>query len=169
MKRGRFPRILLLGALLGIVAHSAGISYAAILADKVVVIKKEKRLVLLRKGEVLKSYAISIGRIPGQKIRRGDNRTPEGKYVIDWRNPNSRYYKALHISYPNNGDIRHSRAKGAAAGGEIMIHGLPEGFVDLGMDQSARNWTKGCVAVSNEEMDEIWELVVDGTPVEIKP
>ncbi len=132
-------------------------------------IKKEKRLVLLRNGEVLKSYAVSVGRISGQKVRRGDNRTPEGRYVIDWRNPNSRYHTALHISYPNAGDIRHSRAAGAAAGGEIMIHGLPEGFEDLGADHAARNWTKGCVAVSNEEMDEIWELVADGTPVEITP
>ncbi len=169
MNRGKFARFLLLGALLGLAARSAAFAFTDILADKVVVSKKEKRLVLLRKGEVLKSYAVSIGRIPGQKVRRGDNRTPEGKYVIDWRNPNSRYYKALHISYPNTGDIRHSLAVGAASGGEIMSHGLPEGFEDLGADQAARNWTRGCVAVSNEEMDEIWQLVVDGTPVEIKP
>ncbi len=137
--------------------------------DKVLIIKNERRLVLLSKGEMLKSYPVSLGRTPGKKVRRGDGKTPEGQYVIDRRNPASRFYKALHISYPNASDVRDAQAAGASPGGQIMIHGLPKGYEDLGSAHACRNWTRGCIAVSNAEMDEIWRLVRDGTPVEITP
>lgn len=142
---------------------------AATRADKVLVMKHERRLVILRNGVILKSYKVSIGRNPGRKIRRGDNRTPEGIYRIDRRNPGSRFYKALHISYPNASDIDTALKSGAPPGEEISIHGLPRGFEDLGTSHAVRNWTKGCIAVSNAEMDELWQLVPDGTPVEIIP
>jgi len=160
---------LVLGALLGLFVSSAAYATGTIHADKVVVIKNEKRLLLLRNGEILKSYKVSIGRNPGRRVRRGDNRTPEGIYVIDRRNPTSSFYKALHISYPNASDVRIARKLGVSPGGEVLIHGLPSGFEDLGASHSDSNWTRGCIAVSNEEMDEIWQLVADGTPVKIIP
>lgn len=169
MQTGTFPRILVLGALLGLFVSSAAYASGTILADKVVVIKNEKLLLLLRNGKILKSYRVSIGRNPGRRVRRGDNRTPEGSYVIDGRNPRSRYYKALHISYPNASDVRNARRLGVSTGEEVLIHGLPSGFEDLGASHADLNWTKGCIAVSNEEMDEIWQLVADGTPVRITP
>lgn len=138
--------------------------------DRVVVMKKERRLLLIRNGEVLKSYRVALGKNPvGPKMRQGDRRTPEGSYVVDYRKSRSRFYKALHISYPNASDLAQARKTGVAPGGDIMIHGLPEGYEDLGEFQATVNWTKGCIALSNTEMDELWQLVPDGTPIEIKP
>lgn len=159
----------MLGVLSGLFIATAAHASGTIHADKVLVIKKEKLLLLVRKGEVMKSYKVSIGRNPGQRVRRGDNRTPEGIYTIDRRNPRSRYYKALHISYPNASDVRIARKLGVSTGEEVLIHGLPSGFEDLGASHADLNWTRGCIAVSNEEMDEIWQLVADGTPVNIVP
>lgn len=169
MQTSTVARNLVLGALLGLFVSSAAYASGTIHADKVVVIKNEKQLLLLRKGEILKSYKVSIGRKPGRRVRRGDNRTPEGSYVIDRRNPRSSFYKALHISYPNASDVRTARKLGVSPGGEVLIHGLPSGFEDLGASHADYNWTRGCIAVSNEEMDEIWQLVADGTPVKIVP
>ncbi len=163
-------RSVLIGALLGVFLLSAAGVTAAVRADKVLIIKNERRLVLLRDGKTLRSYAVSLGRKPGQKLRQGDNRTPEGSYIIDRRNPNSRFHKALHISYPTTSDVRKARSAGVRPGGQILIHGLPDGFEeDAAVSYADRNWTRGCIAVSNAEMDEIWELVPDGTPVEIVP
>lgn len=142
---------------------------AAVRADKVLVIKSVKRLVLLNHGAVLKSYKVALGRNPGRKTRRGDGRTPEGRYIVDGRIPESRFHKALHLSYPNASDVVHSRASGIPPGGNIVIHGLPADFEDVGPLHASRNWTMGCIAVSNEEMDEIWQLVPLGTAVEIIP
>ena len=169
MQTSTVARNLVLGALLGLFVSSAAHASGTIQADKVVVIKDEKLLLLLHHGKILKSYRVSVGRNPGRRVRRGDNRTPEGTYVIDRRNPRSSYYKALHISYPNASDIRIARNSGVSPGEEVLIHGLPEGFEDLGASHADLNWTRGCIAVSNEEMDEIWELVADGTPVNIIP
>jgi murein L,D-transpeptidase YafK len=169
MQSGTVARKLALGIFLGLFASSAAYASGTIHADKVVVVKNEKLLLLLRKGEVLKSYKVSIGRNPGRRVRQGDNRTPEGLYVIDRRNPRSSFYKALHISYPNASDVRIATKLGVSPGGEVSIHGLPSGFEDLGASHADLNWTRGCIAVSNEEMDEIWELVADGTPVNIIP
>lgn len=159
----------MLGVLLGLFVSSAAHASGSIHVDKVVVIKDEKLLLLLHDGKILKSYKVSVGRKPGRRVRRGDNRTPEGNYVIDRRNPNSSFYKSLHISYPSASDIRIARKLGVSTGEEVLIHGLPEGFEDLGPFHAEINWTRGCIAVSNEEMDEIWELVADGTPIKILP
>ncbi len=138
-------------------------------ADRVVVLKKERLLMLLKNGEVLRSYRVALGRQPGAKSRQGDGRTPEGLYVLDFRNERSKFYRALHISYPNAADLAAARKNGVSPGRDVMIHGLPKGFEDLADDHTERNWTKGCIAVNNAEIDEIWRLVPNGTPIEIKP
>jgi len=169
MQASTVARNLVFLALLVLFVSSVAYASGTIHADKVIVIKNEKLLLLLHNGKILKSYKVSIGRNPGRRVRQGDNRTPEGTYVIDRRNPRSSFYKALHISYPNASDIRLARELGVSPGGEVSIHGLPKGFEDLGAYHADFNWTRGCIAVSNEEMDEIWELVADGTPVKIVP
>ncbi|NKN34568.1 L,D-transpeptidase family protein [Marichromatium bheemlicum] len=134
------------------------------MADRVLVRKAERRLYLLRDGVVLRSYAIALGFQPiGHKRREGDGRTPEGRYRIDWRNPASRFHRALHISYPGPGDRLRARLRGDDPGGAIMVHGT-------GPD-TRRNgdWTAGCIAVDNAEIEQIWSLVADGTPIEILP
>jgi len=139
-------------------------------ADRILVLKKEKRMILMNNGETLKSYKVALGRHPsGRKISQGDFRTPEGKYTLDYRNSKSRFYRSIHISYPNSDDMADAKKRGVNPGNGIMIHGLPRGFEDLGDVHTEINWTKGCIAVSNEEMDEIWAMVRDGTPIEIKP
>ncbi len=139
-------------------------------ADKVLIEKKARRLTLLTRGEVIKTYRIALGGNPvGPKERQGDNKTPEGTYVIDSRNGNSRYHLALHISYPNEADQKRARELGVSPGGDIMIHGLKNGFAPLGAAHTEVDWTKGCIAVTNQEMEEIYHFVPDGTIVEIKP
>ena len=146
-------------------------SYAVLQhADRVLVLKNERRMILTNNGEILRSYKVALGRQPaGQKICQGDYKTPEGRYILDHRNAHSRFYRSIHISYPNSGDIANAKKRGVNPGEGIMIHGLPKGFADLGEIHTQRNWTRGCIAVSNQEMDEIWALVPDGTPIEIKP
>ncbi len=139
-------------------------------ADKVVVIKSERLMMLLKDGEIIKSYKVALGRNPeGRKVRRGDDRTPEGLYYLDRRNINSRFHRALHISYPNSEDVQYAKAHGVSPGSDIMIHGLPKGYEDVGKWHRTYDWTKGCIAVTNSEIDEIWSLVPDGTPIEIEP
>lgn len=138
--------------------------------DRVLVLKSKRRLLLQSRGTTLAEYRIALGGQPvGPKQRRGDRRTPEGYYFIDWRKRNSDYYRALHISYPNFGDRLRSRARAVDPGGSIMIHGLPNGYDDVGPSHVLADWTDGCIAVTNREMDEIWERVEDGVPIEIRP
>jgi murein L,D-transpeptidase YafK len=135
--------------------------------DRIVVRKAERKLALYRGPELLKSYKVALGREPvGPKRRRGDGRTPEGRYTIDYRNARSAYYRALHISYPGPEDVREARRLGVDPGGEIMIHGLPNGVAAAG---EGEDWTEGCIAVTNEAMDELWTLVADGIVIEIQP
>jgi len=142
----------------------------SVAADRVVVYKGERKLVLLLQGKELRSYKVALGREPvGPKTRQGDHRTPEGIYVLDFRNPNSHYHKAFHISYPNAQDITAARKLGVSPGGDIMLHGLRKEYEWMGKAHTLRDWTNGCVAVTDEEMDEIWKLVRVGTPIEIKP
>src|SRR3546814_6719067 len=101
-------------------------------------------------------------------MQRGDNRTPEGEYVLGGRNAGSRFYKSIHISYPNEADRISARERGVNPGGSIMIHGVPPDLTDLGADHRLWDWTNGCIAVTNGEMDEIWNLVDSGTPIEIR-
>src|SRR5215831_2722230 len=130
--------------------------------DQVVVNKSRREMLLLRGNSILRSYRIALGRDPaGHKQREGDGRTPEGSYLIDRRNPKSRYHLALHISYPNAEDRERASRQGVDPGGDIMIHGLKDGELREG------DWTQGCIAVTDVEMDEIWNLVPDGTPIHI--
>jgi len=139
-------------------------------ADKVVVLKSERLLMLLKKGWILKKYTVALGKNPtGRKTRAGDNRTPEGLYFVDWRNANSQYHRSLHISYPNPKDLRSATALGVSAGDNVMIHGFPKNFNDHPDRLQKIDWTQGCIAVTNDEIEEIWNLVPDGTPIEIKP
>jgi murein L,D-transpeptidase YafK len=139
-------------------------------ADKVIVEKHARQMILLSKGRVVKKYKISLGRNPeGSKVRAGDRKTPEGVYVINSRNPRSRYHLSLRISYPNTSDIKRAKQLGVSPGGDIMIHGIRKGFGWLGPLHGLLNWTKGCIAVTNREIEEIWRAVPNGTRIEIRP
>ena len=139
-------------------------------ADKILIEKKERRLTLISKDKVLKTYKIALGGNPnGPKERQGDNKTPEGTYVIDSRNKDSRYHLSLHISYPNERDRRRAKELGVSPGGDIMIHGIKNGFEWIGPSHTWLDWTKGCIAVTDEEIEEIDKLVPNGTIVEIRP
>ncbi len=139
-------------------------------ADKILIEKKERRLTLFSKGAALKTYKIALGGDPaGPKEREGDNKTPEGTYVIDARNKGSRYHLALHISYPNEKDRKRARELGVSPGGDIMIHGIKNGFSWVGDAHAEVDWTRGCIAVTDEEIEEIDKLAPNGTIVEITP
>ena len=142
----------------------------ALRADKIMVLKGARKLHLLRAGVIVRTYRIALGFAPkGHKQRKGDGRTPEGRYRISWRNPNSRFHRSLKISYPAAADRARARARGVSPGGDIFIHGLPKGRAALGAVHWRRDWTLGCIAVTNAEIEEIWVAVPDGTPIEIHP
>lgn len=141
-------------------------------ADRVLVEKAERRLSLLLGERTLKTYRVALGRDPnGPKLRQGDGRTPEGHFTLDWRNPRSRFYLSLHISYPTPEHLERGRREGFDPGGDIMIHGLPNGVGWVGSHHISiwGDWTNGCIAVTNQEIEEIWRAVPDGTPIEIRP
>lgn len=132
--------------------------------------KGARRMTLWFAGYPVRAYRVALGHDPiGDKRRAGDGRTPEGRYTIDGRNAASEFHRALRVSYPNPSDVRSAREAGAHPGGEIMIHGLPAGAEWVGAEHWRFDWTEGCIAVTNEEIDELWELVADGTPIEIRP
>ncbi|WP_339107196.1 L,D-transpeptidase family protein [Thioclava sp. GXIMD4216] len=136
-------------------------------ADLVVVSKPDRQMVLMRQGQILKRYPVTFGAHwqDGPKQVEGDERTPEGSYHIDWRNSQSMAHLSLHISYPDATDRARAAAAGHDPGGNIMIHGLPNGWGALGRLHRLWNWTDGCVAVTNAQMEEIWSLVPNGTRV----
>lgn len=141
-------------------------------ADRLVVLKGERRLVLMRGDRVLKVYRVALGRYPtGHKIKRGDAKTPEGNYTVDYRldSDRSKFYRALHISYPNRKDKANARRLGVDPGDQIMIHGLPTRWSAKDVGHPGLDWTQGCIALTNREMDEIWAMVADGTEIEIHP
>jgi murein L,D-transpeptidase YafK len=139
-------------------------------ADKIVIVKSARTMTLLSGNRILKTYKVALGTMPvGPKRIEGDHRTPEGDYVIDSRNSQSRFHLSLHISYPSAADQQRARALGTRPGGDIMIHGLPRSFAYLGALHRQTDWTDGCVAVTNAEIEEIWKLVPVGTKVEIRP
>jgi tetratricopeptide (TPR) repeat protein len=139
-------------------------------ADKILIEKKKRRLTLISKGQVLKTYKIALGGNPiGPKERQGDNKTPEGIYIIDSRNKDSRYHLSLHISYPNEKDKQRAKELGVSPGGDIMIHGIKNGFSGISDLHTEVDWTKGCIAVTDEEIVEIEKLVPNGMIVEIRP
>ena len=139
-------------------------------ADRILVLKSERVLLLLRRGRVIKSFPIALGPAPlGAKHAAGDGRTPEGFYTIDGRNPDSRYTLALHISYPNASDRAWAAARHEDPGGAIFIHGMPPSFGWTDPHRFVKDWTEGCISVGNTAITEIWNSVDDGTPVEIRP
>lgn len=140
------------------------------LADHILIVKSSHTMTLLREGKVLKTYKVALGSDPvGAKTREGDGKTPEGEYRIDAKNERSQFHLALRISYPNAADRERAKKLGVNPGGDIFIHGLPPEWAWLGAAHRAKDWTAGCVAVSNAEIEEIWKMVPVGTPVEIRP
>jgi murein L,D-transpeptidase YafK len=139
-------------------------------ADRVLVEKSARRLTLLKNGITLKTYRVALGRAPiGAKEYEGDQRTPEGIYSIDFHKPDSDYHLALHVSYPEQRDVDRAAAQGLSAGSDIMIHGLPNGRGWIGRFHRRNDWTAGCVAVTDFEIEEIYRAVPDGTPIELRP
>jgi murein L,D-transpeptidase YafK len=134
------------------------------------VLKAPRRMLLLHGDRVVREYTVALGKHPQEPKRYyRDQRTPEGRYVIDGRNGDSRFHRALHISYPNERDRAFARRAGIDPGEGVMIHGLPNGERWVGDVHRKYDWTDGCIALTDDEMDEIWELVDDGTPIEIRP
>jgi murein L,D-transpeptidase YafK len=139
-------------------------------ADKIIILKSAHTMTLLRGDKVLKTYKVALGTVPiGPKRVEGDHKTPEGSYTIDAKNPQSQFHLSLHISYPSAADRLSAQKLGARPGGSIMIHGLAKQFAYLGPLHRQVDWTDGCVAVTNAEIEEIWKLVPVGTRVEIRP
>jgi murein L,D-transpeptidase YafK len=139
-------------------------------ADSILIMKKDHVMELLAGNKVIRTYKVALGQggLP-PKVRQGDGRAPEGHYTIDAKHANSEYHKALHISYPNAEDLKRAARLGVSPGGSILIHGLPNGKGYIGAAHRLYDWTLGCIAVTDEEIDEVWELVPVGTPVEIRP
>jgi len=165
-------RVVLVAALTGVPVFNISAQHLSkgTVADHIVIEKAARTLSLYHGGRLLKTYKIALGSNPkGHKEREGDGRTPEGKYIIDSRNAGSAFHRALHVSYPNEQDRMRARRLGVSPGGAIMIHGLPNGMAFIGKSHLLRDWTQGCIAVTNEEIEEIWRVVPNGTPVEIKP
>ena len=143
---------------------------SSVKADFILVEKAERRLTLFAKDKKIRTYKIALGRKPdGPKFEEGDQRTPEGSYIIDARNPDSKFHLSLHISYPNKIDSELAFMAGLISGGSIMIHGAGEEYGWMGKFHSVRDWTDGCIAVTNDEIEEIWNLVPIGTPIKIRP
>ena len=139
-------------------------------ADLVVVEKGKRELHLLQNGEIFRTFQIALGIRPeGDKQHEGDFRTPEGRYMLDARNPNSEFFLSIHISYPNPQDRREARAQGVDPGGQIMIHGQPNIPTKSEAYYQTQDWTNGCIAVSNSDMIDIWLMTGDLTPIEIRP
>lgn len=138
--------------------------------DAVIVYKSARRMDLMLEGERVRSYRISLGANPvGHKQQEGDSRTPEGDYVIDWRNPKSKFHLSLHISYPDRQDRASAAKRGVSPGGDIMIHGLPNGWAGAGPALAGVDWTDGCIAVDNWAIEELWKAIPNGTPISILP
>ena len=136
--------------------------------DKVVVYKKHRLMELWRADTLVRVYRVALGRKPvGQKTQKGDYKTPEGNYWLDYKNPKSVAYKSIHISYPNQTDRQRARKRGVEAGGDIMIHGLMPHNRLAGKWHTFKDWTAGCIAVTNKEMDELWSCIKENTPISI--
>jgi murein L,D-transpeptidase YafK len=139
-------------------------------ADRVLVLKHDHILRLLRDGQVVKEYKVALGGSSlGPKTQQGDHKTPEGIYVLDSRNAKSQFYKSLHISYPTPAQRTAARKRGVSPGGDVFVHGLPAHYRSVGAAHRLYDWTDGCIALTDEEIDEIWLAAADGTPIEIRP
>lgn len=162
----RFFKLFLMALLLvGIAGCSKFRTYNGPEVTQVIVNKGERMMFLMHHDEVLKAYPVGLGFAPqGHKIFEGDGRTPEGEYIIDRRNPNSEFHLSVGISYPNNDDRAFASSKGKPPGGDIFIHGRPWKY-----RKGGRDWTAGCIAVGNREIEEIYAMVRNGTPIKINP
>lgn len=140
------------------------------IADRVVVLKSERKLIVMKGDRVLRIFRVALGRYPkGHKKREGDSKTPEGAYTLDYKLEDSAFYRAIHISYPNRRDLARARAKGVRPGGKIMIHGLPNDMSAEDVGHPWIDWTQGCIAVTNREMKQLWSMIEPGIPIEIHP
>jgi murein L,D-transpeptidase YafK len=165
-----FALLLGIGGVIAWSAYSPAPLPAGTRADRVVVKKAAHTLELYQGPKLLRSYRVALGRgSPGPKQRVGDSRTPEGRYTIDYRKADSAFHRALHVSYPSPMEIAKAKAQGVEPGGLIMIHGIKNGLQFVGRLHALVDWTDGCVAVTNSEIDEIWRVVSDGAIVVIEP
>ncbi len=141
-----------------------------IIADSIVVEKEKRTLTLYQTGIAVRTYRIALGGQPvGDKVKRGDGRTPEGLYRVDYKNDQSKYHLSLHISYPDAAHLQQAKKMGVSPGGDIMVHGLPPVYKSVGAAQADVDWTEGCIAVTDAEIDEIFTAVPKGAPIQIKP
>ena len=139
-------------------------------ADFVLVDKSQNRMYLYQRSEVLRAFNVALGQNPiGHKVQEGDHRTPEGRYMLTFKNEQSKFYRSIRVSYPNAHDVAVAQGRGVSPGGDIVIHGMPNEVGDYRGPISPKNWTQGCIAVRNYEMDEIMRLVDSNTPIEIRP
>lgn len=162
--------VVLMTSMIGCDQHRRGQSTVTPQIDGIIVEKSARRLHLMSAGKAVRTYRIALGRNPvGHKLQEGDKKTPEGIYVVDGRNVNSSYHRSLHISYPSEADIQQARRSGVSPGGNIMIHGIRNGLGWLGPLHRVVDWTQGCIAVTNKEIEEIWALVPNGTAIELRP
>lgn len=145
----------------------AGLGSVSALADSILVEKASHRMTVFHDGRVLRTYQVALG-APGQKERQGDRRTPEGRYWISGRNAKSAFHLSLRISYPSASDIERAALAGTTPGGDLMIHGLPNGRGQVGAAHRQTDWTWGCIAVTDQEIEELWRLIPDGVPIEIR-
>jgi len=160
---------LVLFGLLGVAPLAASAS-ALEIADRVIVRKAEHKLVLMKGERVLRTFPVALGLSPtGPKRREGDFRTPEGTYRLGGRNPNSDFFLAIHVTYPGPEDLQRASSEGVAPGGQIMIHGQPNRPSRPLEYYQTRDWTNGCIAVSNADMVDIWLMTPDNTPIQIVP
>lgn len=159
--------LLFLGLFLG--SAMANVQTEQPFIDKVVVLKSEQKLHLMHRDLVVKSYRVSLGKKKGPKQYEGDQRTPEGRYWINWRQHSKKYHLAMHISYPNADDLKRAYSLNKPAGSMIMLHGTPTDEDYPEWYFRTLNWTDGCIALTNDDMREVWKLVPDNTLIEILP
>ncbi len=165
----RVPKLLIAAALLTM-TFLPSVANEFPVADFVLVEKGERQLHLMQDGSVFRTFDVALGIQPrGDKQQEGDFRTPEGRYILDSRNPNSEYFLSIHISYPNQQDRREARAMGVDPGGAIMIHGQPNAPTRSEAYYRTQDWTNGCIALSNSDMIDIWLMTGENTPIEIRP
>jgi murein L,D-transpeptidase YafK len=147
---------------------SQGEATAVLRVDRIMVDKSAHRMTVYRASKQVRVFKVALG-VGGlaPKVRQGDDRVPEGRYFISGRNPQSAYHLALRISYPTPAQVKAARARGINPGGDIMIHGLPNGRGWIGPDHRRIDWTSGCIAVTDDEIEWLWRAVPDGTPIEI--
>ena len=177
LKKFALRLLVLLGALaalalltLLLAQHNWNPLPAGTVIDRIVVEKLARKLSILREGKQLKIYRVALGRNPiGSKQQEGDMKTPEGIYQIDYRNPHSDYHLALHVSYPSEEDTTRAAESGVPPGFDIMIHGLPNGHGWIGAFHRQKDWTAGCIALTDAEIEEVWRATPDGTTIEIRP